>query len=73
LRAADGSRNVVEVCQERNISEQTFHRWKRRFGVLEIPEARRRKERENENADRRKMLAESLGKNRARRSFRRKF
>jgi hypothetical protein len=41
--------------------------------VLEIPEARRRKERENENADRRKMLAESLGKNRARRSFRRKF
>jgi len=72
LRAGDGSRNVVEVCQERNISEQTFHRWKRRFGVLEIPEARRRKELENENADRRKMLAESLGKNRVRRSFRRK-
>jgi putative transposase len=72
LRASDGSRNVVEVCQERNISEQTFHRWKRRFGVLEIPEARRRKELENENADRRKMLAESLGKNRVRRSFRRK-
>ena len=43
MRAADGSRNVVEVCQERNISEQTFHRWKLRFGVLEIPEARRRK------------------------------
>ena len=64
MRAADGSRNVVEVCQERNISEQTFHRWKRQFGMMEIPEARRLKELEKENTELKKMLADSLLKNR---------
>ena len=34
LRAADGGRNIVEVCKEKNISEQTFHRWKRQFAMI---------------------------------------
>ncbi len=25
LRAADGGKSIVEVCQEKNISEVTFH------------------------------------------------
>jgi transposase-like protein len=29
LRDADRGKKIVEVCKERNISEQTFHRWKR--------------------------------------------
>ena len=64
LRAADGGRNIVEVCKEKNISEQTFHRWKRQFGMMEIPEARRLKELEKENTELKKMLADSLLKNR---------
>jgi len=64
LREADGGRSIVEVCQEKNISEQTFHRWKRQYGMMEIPEARRMKELERENAELKKMLAESLLKNR---------
>ena len=28
LREADGSKSILEVCRERNISEVTFHRWK---------------------------------------------
>ena len=64
LRDADGGRSIVEVCKEKNISEQTFHRWKRKFGMMEIPEARRLKELEKENTELKKMLADSLLKNR---------
>ena len=64
LRDADGGKNIVGVCKEKNISEQTFHRWKRKFGMMEIPEARRLKELEKENTELKKMLADSLLKNR---------
>jgi putative transposase len=42
----------------------TFHRWKKQFGQLELSEAKRLKELERENAELKKMLAESLLKNR---------
>ena len=64
LREADGSKSIMEVCRERNISEVTFHRWKKQFGQLDVNEARRLKELERENAELKKMLAESLLKNR---------
>ena len=64
LRSADGGKHIVEVCKEKNISEQTFHRWKRQFGLMEIPEARRLKELEKENSELKQMLADSLLKNR---------
>ncbi|MBM3843879.1 MAG: transposase, partial [Verrucomicrobia bacterium] len=39
LREADSGRNIKEVCKDRNISEVTFHRWKREFGMMDINEA----------------------------------
>ncbi len=60
LREADGGRSIVEVCKERNISEVTFHRWKRQFGQMDVNEARRLKELERENTELKKMLAEAL-------------
>lgn len=64
LRAADGGKNIVEICKEKNISEQTFPRWKRKFGLMEINEAKRLKELERENTELKKMLADSLLENR---------
>jgi putative transposase len=65
LREADrGEKSVVDICQEKNISEVSFHRWKRQFGHMEINEARRLKDLERENSELKKMLAESLLKNR---------
>jgi putative transposase len=64
LREADSGKNIIEVCKDRNISEVTFHRWKRQFGQLDINEAKRLKELERENAELKKMLADSLLKNR---------
>mgnify|MGYP006271444241 FL=1 len=64
LREADGGKTVNEVCRAHNISEVSFHRWKRQFGLMEVNEAKRLKELERENAELKKMLAESLLKNR---------
>jgi transposase-like protein len=35
LRQADGGGTILEVCREANISEVTFHRWKKQFGQME--------------------------------------
>ena len=36
LREADGGRSIVELCREKNISEVTFHRWKKQFGQMDL-------------------------------------
>jgi len=64
LRAADGGKSIVEICKEKNISEQTFHRWRRPSGMMEVNEAKRLKELERENTELKKMLADSLLENR---------
>jgi len=60
LREADGGKNIVELCREKNISEVTFHRWKKQFGQMDLNEAKRLKELERENTELKKMLAEAL-------------
>jgi putative transposase len=65
LRDADrGEESILDICREANISEVSFHRWKRQFGQMDLNEARRLKELERENNELKKMLAESLLKNR---------
>jgi len=44
LREVDGGKSIVKVSKEHNISEVTFHRWKRQFGQLDFNEAKLMKE-----------------------------
>ena len=64
LRKADGEQTVEEVCREANISEQTFYRWRRKYGRMEMADAKRFKELEKENAELKKMLADEMLKSR---------
>ena len=64
LRQADGGQTVEQVCREANVSEQTFYRWRRKYGRMEMADARRFKELENENSELKKMLADEMLKNR---------
>jgi putative transposase len=64
LRQADAGQSIVEVCREHNLSQVSFHRWKKQFGQMEVNEAKRLKELERENVELKKMLAESLLENR---------
>ena len=64
LREGDQGKSILEVCRAHNISEVSFHRWKRQFGQMDLNEARKLKELERENGEPKKMLAEALLKNR---------
>ena len=56
LRQADGGETAQAICREHNISEQTFYRWKKKYGAMELADAKRLKELEKENAELKKML-----------------
>lgn len=64
LRQSEGDETVESICHEHNISKATFHRWKRKYGDMDLADAKRLKELEKENSELKKMLAESLLKNR---------
>ena len=64
LRQADGGETAQAVCREHTISEQTFYRWKKKYGDMELADAKRLKELEKENVELKKMLAEAMLENR---------
>jgi putative transposase len=49
LGAAESGQKVKEICREHGISEATFHRWKGKYGGLDVSDARRLRELEAEN------------------------
>ena len=51
---------VPEVCRRLGISEQTFYRWRKRYGGLDRSEVRRLKALEQENARLKKLLADAM-------------
>ena len=64
LRPSGTDKTVESICRGSNISKATFHRWKRKYGDMDIADAKRLKELEKENAELKKMLAESMLENR---------
>ena len=64
LRQAAGGETAPAVCREHNISEQTFYRWKKKYGDMDLTDAKRLKTLEKENAELKKRWAESMLENR---------
>ncbi len=61
LRQADVDGVVIrDVCRAHNISEQTFFRWRNTYGGMSVPDARKLKALESENARLKKIVAEQL-------------
>ena len=58
LKEAEAIGNVREVIRKYNVSEQSFYRWRQKYGGMETSEVRRLKELERENAELKKMVAE---------------
>jgi len=59
LRQAEvGEKTVAQLCRDHGISENTFYRWKRRYGGMGLPELRRHRQLEQENARLKRLLAE---------------
>ena len=51
---------IWEVCRRNNITEQTFFRWRNKYGGMDVPDARKLKVLESENAKLKKLVAEQL-------------
>jgi putative transposase len=49
---------IGQVCQKLGVSEQTFHRWRHRYGGLQAREAKRLRELQAENARLQRRVAE---------------
>ena len=64
LREAERTdKTILDVCRQQQISEQTFYRWKKEFGMMEVDQAKQLKALQKENARLKRMLAdEMLGK-----------
>ena len=65
LKAAEAAGNIREVVRENNITEQTFYRWRRKYGGMEISEAKKLRDLERENSELKRMVAELSLDNRA--------
>ena len=58
LRQAESGTTVAEVCRKVGIAEATFYNWKKKYGGLGVSELRRLKQREEENARLKRMVAD---------------
>ena len=50
---------VRDVCNRHGVCEQTFYRWRTRYGGMQVDEVKRLRELEAENARLKRLLAES--------------
>ena len=57
-QAEKGEQSIVAVCREHGITENTFYRWRNKFGSVGVKEVQRLRELEKENARLKKLLAE---------------
>ena len=48
------------LCKKHNVTEQTFFRWRNKFGGMDVSDARRLKDLESENARLKRLVAEQM-------------
>ena len=51
-------RSVPEICRQLGVSANTYYRWRKEYGGLEVDQARRLKQLEKENSRLKKLVAE---------------
>ena len=61
LREQEAGLSTAEVCRKHGISSSaTFYKWKAKFGGLEVSDAKRLKQLEDENAKLKRLLADAM-------------
>jgi putative transposase len=58
LNEAESGVAARDLCRKHNISEQTFYRWRNKYGGMTVNEAKRLRELERENAELIRLVAE---------------
>ena len=65
LKQADNGVKTAELCRQHGIVEQTLYRWKAKYGGLDVSDARKLKQLEEENRKLKHVVAELTLDNRA--------
>lgn len=58
LRQAESGTPVTEVCRKTQVTETTFHRWKKKFGGMGTPEIRELRQLREENRKLKQLVAD---------------
>lgn len=58
LREAESGAKIRDLCPRHGIAETTFHRWRAKFGGMQVSAARRLKQLEDENRRLKRLVAE---------------
>ena len=58
LKLVESGGKVDEICRKLGVAEATFYRWKRKFGGMEVSDAKRLRALEDENRRLKQMVAE---------------
>lgn len=60
LKQAEAGTPIKELCRKHGFSDASFYLWRRRFGGMNVPDAKRLRELESENGKLKKLLAEAM-------------
>jgi putative transposase len=60
LKEGEAGLAPAELCRRHGISDATFYTWRKKYGGMEVSEAKRLKALEDENAKLKKLLAEQM-------------
>ena len=60
LKEHEAGLSAEDVIRKHGIAHSTFHRWKSKFGGMEVSDAKRLKDLEAENSQLKKMLADTM-------------
>lgn len=60
LKQAQAGMKIVDLCRMHEISDVTFYTWRSKFGGMEVSDAKRLKQLEDENRKLKQMLADAM-------------
>lgn len=60
LKESEAGMPTPELCRKCGISEQTFYRWKSKYGGMSVSEAQRWKQLEDENRKLKQMVTDPM-------------
>ena len=60
LKEQEAGAPTAELCRRHGISEQTFYAWKKKYGGLEIGDAKRLRQLEEENGRLKRLVADQV-------------
>jgi putative transposase len=58
LKEVRAGNTIVATCAKHNLAVQTYHSWRRKYGTMEVSEARRLRALEEENGRLKRLVAE---------------